>query len=228
MIETLQNIDASLLLWLNGFHDSFFDALMLFISNKYVWIPMYTTIIVVCGIKYGMKKQMFSFLALFVIAFAITDYTCASIIRPLVCRPRPTSTDSPIFTLVHIVDGYHGGHYGFPSCHAANSFMLAAMVTLFFRKRYLSIFMYAWAVIHSYSRIYLGVHYPGDILLGAILGTMFAFSTYYLMKRIKMLHAKDNFNYINYIQYIGIATFALLIFSATVTSLTSHPVIVKL
>lgn len=227
MIETLQHIDASLLVWLNSFHCQFFDTLMYLISDKFVWIPMYAAIVIISTLKYGFKTKLLYVFALFGIAFAMTDFTCASIIRPLVCRPRPSNIDSPLYGIVHIVNGYRGGHYGFPSCHAANSFMLAAMITLFFRNRRLSVFMYSWAFIHSYSRIYLGVHYPGDIIVGAMVGTAVAFIVFYAFKRIGQFRSREHYSYLDYIPYIGLTTFALLILSATYSSFTIHSLLVK-
>ena len=78
--------------------------------------------------------------------------------------------DNPLSAMVHVVDGYRGGSYGFPSCHAANSFAFAAAVALIVRSRRCSLFVFGWAVLNSYSRIYLGVHYPGDLFCGAVIG----------------------------------------------------------
>ena len=97
------------------------------------------------------------------------------------CRPNvqqyhppgsgtPANPENPIVDLVHIVNGYRGGSYGFPSCHAANSFGLAMYVVFLFRKRWLSVFIITWAVLNCYTRIYLGVHYPGDLIVGGIIG----------------------------------------------------------
>ena len=211
MIEALQNIDASLMLWLNGFHNNFFDVFMFTVSNKLVWIPLDISIFAVIVMRYGIKPKLLYILALFGICFACSDYVCASVIRPIFCRPRPANADSPIYALVHIVNNDRGGSYGFPSCHAANSFMLAALVSLVFRRRYLTIFMYIWAVIHSYSRIYLGLHYPGDILTGALLGTAISFTFYYIIKRFISYDSEKKTFYPYTIIYTGIAIFLILI-----------------
>lgn len=100
--------------------------------------------------------------------------------------------------MVHIVGGYRGGSYGFPSCHAANSFALASFLTLLFANRKLSLFIFAWAVLNSYSRVYLGVHYPGDLLVGAIIGTAaglaMAFAAGYVADRVDRPHLKPSVN----------------------------------
>ena len=85
-------------------------------------------------------------------------------------RTEQPAAENPIVDLAHIVNGYRGGSYGFPSCHAANSFGLAMYVVFLFRKRWLSVFIITWAVLNCYTRIYLGVHYPGDLIVGHLVG----------------------------------------------------------
>lgn len=118
--------------------------------------------------------------------------------RPSVCRLRPSNPENPLSEMVHIVGGYRGGSYGFPSCHAANSFALASFLTLLFANRKLSLFIFAWAVLNSYSRVYLGVHYPGDLLVGAIIGTAaglaMAFAAGYVADRVDRPHLKPSVN----------------------------------
>lgn len=108
----------------------------------------------------------------------------ASLIRPEVARLRPSNLENPLSEMVHIVNGYRGGSYGFPSCHAANTFGLAFFVVYLFRSRLLSTFILVWALVTCYSRAYLGVHYPGDLLAGAVLGFVGASLCYGLFQKI--------------------------------------------
>ena len=211
MIEYLQHMDSDLLLWLNGFHNSFFDSLMWLISYKYVWIPMYAVLLYVLFKKYGIHVVLFVLIAMFLLNFAVSDYVCGSVLRHAVMRPRPTNVESPIWQLVHTVNDYRGGHYGFPSCHAANSFSLATLMSLQLRKIRIIIFIFTWAIFHSYSRIYLGVHYPGDIVAGALIGVLIAFAIYYAFNYVAHIKYDRSTDYINMIPYAGLSTLVTLI-----------------
>ena len=178
MIQSLRQLDETLLLWFNGFHTSFLDNLALSVSSRWLWLPLYVTLFALIARKVGWSRTLVYVTLLFLLTVGLTDYTCASILRPIFQRPRPTQPDSPIFHLVHAVQNYRGGHYGFPSCHASNAFAMATLSTLYFRAWRLSVAMFVWALLLCLSRMYLGVHYPGDILLGATIGVAIAFTTY--------------------------------------------------
>lgn len=181
MLETLQQIDQQLLLTLNGLHSPFWDSFMWLFSGKIIWIPMYATILYILCKNFNVYITIFTVVA---IALTITyaDQICATLIRPLVERMRPSNPDNPLSEFVHIINGKRGGRYGFPSCHAANSFALAFFLMLFFKQRWLTLFIMLWAIVNSYSRIYLGVHYPGDLLAGMVVGFSGALLIYYLYR----------------------------------------------
>lgn len=170
MMDFLISIDRALLLAINDMHTAYMDNFMMLFSGRWVWIPMYAAIFAAVLWRYGWRRGILLSLAVG-LAVAIADQTCASLLRPMAERLRPANLENPLSSMVHIVDGYRGGRYGFPSCHAANTFVLAAAVAIQLRRRGVVAFVYAWALVTCYSRIYLGVHYPGDILVGAIVGT---------------------------------------------------------
>lgn len=182
-IDWLAQLDESLLLWLNGIHSPYFDTFMYLFSGKLVWIPMYAAILYVLLVNFKLRTALLCLLSIGLV-IVIADQVGASLIRPMVERLRPSNLDNPISELVHIVNGVRGGRYGFPSCHAANTVGLAVIVHLIFRHRGLSAFMAIWAIVTCYSRIYLGVHYPGDIIVGSILGALSAWFVYTLLMRL--------------------------------------------
>ena len=170
MIDWLNTIDTQVFLALNGLHAPYFDVFMKLFTGKWIWVPMYAAVLFAVVRTYRWRQTL-AVLVCVALAITIADQVCATLIRPEVCRLRPSNPENPLSEMVHIVGGYRGGSYGFPSCHAANSFALASFLTLLFANRKLSLFIFAWAVLNSYSRVYLGVHYPGDLLVGAIIGT---------------------------------------------------------
>jgi undecaprenyl-diphosphatase len=168
MIEFLDGIDKEIFLFLNGLHNDFFDTLMIWITDQETWYPFYALILAWMFWKFRSK----AFLPLLLIAISITvsDQFTSTLMKPLFERLRPCHNPD-IQHLVHAAAGC-GGLYGFASGHAANSFVLATLLFLFFRQesRYW-VLMFVWACIVAYSRVYLGVHYPGDILGGALVGS---------------------------------------------------------
>jgi undecaprenyl-diphosphatase len=185
MIEWLVHIDRELMLFLNGFHSPFFDWIMWWSSDRRLWIPLYLFLLILYIRKF---KSFFLWPVVFtILAVALSDIISVHLIKELIQRPRPTY-DPEIAPLLHTLNGYTGGLYGFVYSHAANSFALSTLTLLFLRNRVLSFFMFLWAVLVSYSRIYLGVHYPGDVICGAMFGTILALILYYLWLKIPFFH----------------------------------------
>lgn len=183
MIEFLNNLDTSIFLAINGHHSPFFDNFMTLFTGRFIWIPMYATILWILFKDFCGKRAVIYLLGI-IAAIYLTDQTCASVIRPAVERLRPSNLENALSEMAYIVNGYRGGSYGFPSCHAANSFALASIIALIVRHRRFTWFIFGWAIINSYSRLYLGVHYPGDLIVGAIIGCSFGSICYYTARAI--------------------------------------------
>lgn len=181
MLDTLINLDSQLLLFFNSFHTPFLDRFMMLFTGRFIWAPMYALILLLFFKKYHPLRAGV-FVIMLVAAIALSDQTCATVLRPIFERLRPSNLNNPLSEFVTVVDGYRGGRYGFPSCHAANSFALAVFLSLVVRRRVFSFVIFAWAILNSYSRMYLGVHYPGDILVGAAIGSAYGFICYRLAR----------------------------------------------
>ncbi len=183
MLDFLVDIDTKLFLFFNGLHNHFFDYFMMAFTGRFNWIPMYVVIFFMIYLRFNWRVASVYVVATG-LAILMTDQLCATVIRPVVERLRPANIENPLSEFVHIFRGYRGGTYGFPSCHAANSFCLAILLSLLISERRFSIVIFTWAFFHSYSRLYLGVHYPGDLIVGAILGGSVSLLFYVLLKCI--------------------------------------------
>lgn len=172
--------DQQLFLFLNSLNSPFFDQVMWIISAVYIWIPLYLAILVALAMKY--KKKILVIILMIILAITLSDQISV-IIKNSVHRLRP-SHDPALSGIVHIVKDYRGGLYGFVSSHAANSFMVAVFSLLLLRKRWFTWCILLWALVVSYSRIYLGVHYPGDVICGSLLGASIGWCIFALYRYI--------------------------------------------
>jgi len=174
MLEALTRVDKHWLLWLNGHNSPFFDWLMYAASGRFEWIPLYLIILALIVRRFSWKSVWIILAA--VIMITLSDQI-ANILKAEVRRPRPCK-DPEIGYLVHLVNQYCSGAYGFVSGHATNSWAFATLISLIFRNKWLTAGMICWATLVSYSRIYLGAHYPGDVMSGAMIGIMLAWIVY--------------------------------------------------
>jgi len=184
MLDFLKNIDELLFLFLNGLHNDAFDFIMHWITYQQTWYPFYLLLIIWLIWKY--KLNGIILIIFIVMAITISDQFTSSFMKPFFERLRPCHNSS-ISHLVHVVDGC-GGQYGFASSHASNSFALATMLYFFFRTKFKhASILFIWAAVVAYSRIYVGVHYPGDIIIGALVGylTGLILFTFYLKLPVK-------------------------------------------
>ena len=185
------NFDQQLFLLINSLNSPFCDQLMHIISGKLIWVPLYVAILIYLGVTY---KRKFLIMLIFIIIAAIMADQISVMIKNLVQRPRPCH-EPALAGLIHLFNGECGGSFGFVSSHATNSFNVALVSLLFIRRRWFTIIIIVWALVIGYSRIYLGVHYPGDVICGSVLGAVIGWFNYCLYKLtdIKILKNKPFF-----------------------------------
>jgi len=182
MLEHLIAFDKSLFLTINGCHNDFFDHFFWIFTHLQTWLP---TLLVLAFVIIQTKKREAVFIILgLILTIVLSDQISSTIIKPIVERFRP-SHDPSLAGLVHLVKNYAGGRFGFVSSHSANSFGVALFFSLLFRNKVFSISFFCWAFLNSYSRIYIGVHFPFDIIGGALVGLGAAYFSFYLLERFR-------------------------------------------
>ena len=183
-MEEIIHFDKELLLMVNGSDSLFLDYLVMTLTNAKTWIPLYLGLFYV-GLRANrfQVREIVYILAAAGLCVLLAGTVDDEIVKPLVARWRPTH-DPEIGSLVDVVDGYRGGNYGFFSAHASNTFSIAMFFSLLMRQRLLAVFLVCWSLTNCWTRLYLGVHYPGDITVGLIWGAIVGYSVYRLYCRV--------------------------------------------
>ncbi|MEZ4827110.1 MAG: phosphatase PAP2 family protein [Bacteroidia bacterium] len=192
MTGVLEQWDIAMFHTLNSLHAYWLDPVMYLISTRWVWIPLYALILIVIFRREGWRGLGW-LLTCWLVMILISDQTASGLLKPLVERYRPCRPEAGLPFDVHTVYGDCGGLYGFASSHAANFFAMATFFSLVFRRKQITVAAFLLAIITGYSRIYLGVHYPGDIFAGAVIGIVVGWGMYsiYKMGKIKFPPIED-------------------------------------
>jgi len=183
MLEPILALDRHLLVAINQAHAPWLDAIMVFASNRTVWFPAYAGLIV--WLIYRFRQRGALVLPLVITAVALADSITSRLFKPYFARPRPCH-DAVVAPLLRLPDGC-GGQFGFLSSHAANSVALAVFLCFLLPKRQFSWLKFGvviWASLLSYSRMYLGAHYPTDVVGGAAVGALLGWGAAWLYKRL--------------------------------------------
>jgi undecaprenyl-diphosphatase len=197
MLEQLLHIDTEILLAINGWHAPWADTLMWIISAKATWIPLYLLLIgllvwryrkpVMTSVKWLQKvPACVVMIAMIGLAVGAADFIASGILKELVARPRPTRVPE-LEGVLHLVNGYRSGRYGFVSSHAANTMVCALLFSMIWRNKIATVGLMLWVAANCYSRMYLGVHYPLDIFGGLMVGCLVAMTAYVLLWKWGMI-----------------------------------------
>ncbi|PVX52424.1 undecaprenyl-diphosphatase [Balneicella halophila] len=180
-METILNLDTELLLFLNSFHSEYFDWFMSMVTRREIWLPFYLSI----GYTIFKSKGRVAFLTLIFIILvpSLSDLLNQHIFKPYFDRLRPFHVEE-LKNQLHVFNENPSGRRGFMSAHAMNSFGLATFCILLFKKKVFTLFIILWALLSSYSRIYLGFHYPGDVFCGMLVGILIGWMLYLFYKKI--------------------------------------------
>jgi undecaprenyl-diphosphatase len=193
MTETLIHLDEALFRLINGWHSPFWDTVMWGASAKLTWVPLY--LFIVAWLIKIYRRRFWVLLFFIVLLVVLTDQTSVHLFKQVFRRPRPCHQEALAAT-VHLVKGHCGGLYGFVSSHASNMFGVAMFSSLLIRNRLYTWLIFLWAAWIGYSRVYLGVHFPGDVIGGALLGTLIGWLLYrfYLFTDERWMRRKPFFN----------------------------------
>lgn len=176
--DAIIQFDKQLLLALNGSDSLFLDGLAMVLTTAATWIPLYVSLFYLVLKNNESVRKILLVLCCAAACVLLAGTVDDMIVKPTVGRLRPTH-DPQIGLLVDVVDGYRGGRYGFFSAHAANTFSIAVFFCLLVRSRVLSVALVVWSLVNCWTRIYLGVHYPGDILCGLLWGGLVGAAVYW-------------------------------------------------
>ena len=180
-MDWLLQLDTRIFLVINGMHGETWDGIMWWISGKTTWWPFYLLLILYMGLK--KRWQLAPMLLFIILVITLADQTSVHLFKNVFQRLRPCH-EPTLQGLVHLVNNKCGGKFGFISSHAANTFGVALLALLWIRNRWFTAIMLTWAFLVAYSRVYLGVHYPGDVLAGAIWGAGCGWLVYMIFIRI--------------------------------------------
>ena len=194
-MQTLTDIDRSILAFFNGSDSLFVDNLAVILTSGLTWIPLYLSLLYVVIKNNETMKQIMLVIGCVILSIVLSDGVADFIVKPMVERLRP-SNDPLIKYTVNVVEGIRGNSYSFFSAHASNTFCIAMFFSLLVRNKVFVVTMVSWSLINCWTRMYLGLHYPSDIMVGLLWGGFSGAFAYYIYIK-SYLHIYKKFNFIS-------------------------------
>ena len=185
-IQGLLEIDRQLLLAFNGSGSLFIDSLVLVLTNAYTWIAFYLALTYLVIKNNGKWSQIMLVVAASGLCILFSSLVAEGVVKPYVARLRP-SLDPSVCNMLHLAKGYTASGYSFFSAHAANTFSIAVFFSLLVRSRVFTIFIMAWSLLNAWTRLYLGVHYPSDVIVGLAYGAFVGIMVYLIFMKLYMI-----------------------------------------
>lgn len=185
-IQGLLEIDRQLLLAFNGSGSLFIDSLVLVLTNAYTWIAFYLALTYLVIKNNGKWSQIMLVVAASGLCILFSSLVAEGVVKPYVARLRP-SLDPSVCNMLHLAKGYTASGYSFFSAHAANTFSIAVFFSLLVRSRVFTIFIMAWSLLNAWTRLYLGVHYPSDVIVGLAYGAFVGILVYLIFLKLYMI-----------------------------------------
>lgn len=192
--STLYAADKTLLMVFNGSHCPFVDRLAVTLTCGYMWIPLYIALLLLVINNHKTVAQISLVIGMALLAIVLSEGMADLIVKPLVARLRPIH-DTLMQDCVQVVNNYRAEGYGFFSAHASNTMAVAVFFSLLVKDRLFACILIVWALVNCWTRLYLGVHYPSDIIVGVVWGSvsgLFAYTIYKKVKDTKRLCVSDD------------------------------------
>lgn len=192
--STLYAADKTLLMVFNGSHCPFVDRLAVTLTCGYMWIPLYIALLLLVINNHKTVVQISLVIGMALLTIVLSEGMADLIVKPLVARLRPIH-DTLMQDSVQVVNNYRAEGYSFFSAHASNTMAVAVFFSLLVKDRLFTCTLIIWALVNCWTRIFLGVHYPSDIIVGVVWGSvsgLFAYTIYNKVKDTRRLSVSDN------------------------------------
>lgn len=180
-MNEINELDHQLTLAINGSDNLFWDNVMYTVTNTFSWSLVMLTLLIIIFKNNNWKETLMVYVTIALLIF-VADRICSGIVKPTVARWRPTQ-DPHLMYLIDVVRNYRGGRFGFFSGHACNTMCMAVFLSCLFRSTKVTLTLLFWSLTTTFTRLYLGVHYLGDVCVGFIVGIILGLLFYWLMER---------------------------------------------